>query len=48
MDGGLSAENIRQVVESGVEVCVAGSAIFAADDPVAAMAELRRRVEETG
>ena len=48
MDGGISAENIRQVVESGVEVCVAGSAIFAADDPVAAMAELRRRVGETG
>lgn len=45
MDGGIGTENIRQVVESGVDVCVAGSAIFAAEDPVGAMLELRRKAE---
>lgn len=45
MDGGVTVENIRQVVEAGVELCVAGSAVFGAADPVAAMLELRRRAE---
>ena len=45
MDGGIGSENIRWVVESGVDLCVAGSAIFAADDPVSAMRELRRQAE---
>lgn len=43
MDGGLSSANIRQVVAAGVDVCVAGSAIFASPDPPAAMRELRRQ-----
>ena len=43
MDGGIGAKNIRQVVAAGVDVCVAGSAIFKKDDPVEAMRELRRR-----
>jgi ribulose-phosphate 3-epimerase len=41
MDGGIDRVNIAQVVAAGVEVCVAGSAIFAAPDPVARMSELR-------
>jgi ribulose-phosphate 3-epimerase len=41
MDGGIERDNIRRVVAAGVEVCVAGSAIFSAADPVAAMSELR-------
>jgi ribulose-phosphate 3-epimerase len=45
MDGGVNRDNVRQVVEAGVELCVAGSAIFGAPDPVAAMQELRRRAE---
>jgi len=45
MDGGVGNDNIRQVAAAGVELFVAGSAIFAQDDPVAAMRELRRRVE---
>lgn len=41
MDGGIDRGNIAQVVAAGVEVCVAGSAIFAAPDPIARMSELR-------
>jgi ribulose-phosphate 3-epimerase len=42
MDGGLGPRTIRQAVEAGVDTCVAGSAVFGAPDPLAAMAELRR------
>ena len=41
MDGGIDRDTIRPAVAAGVEVCVAGSAIFSAPDPVAAMSELR-------
>jgi ribulose-phosphate 3-epimerase len=46
MDGGIDRDNIAQVVSAGVDVCVAGSAIFGAGDPraiMAEMAELRER-----
>jgi ribulose-phosphate 3-epimerase len=42
MDGGIDAGNVGDVVASGVSVCVAGSAVFSAPDPVAAMRELLR------
>ena len=45
MDGGIGAANIREVTAAGVDLCVAGSAVFGAPDPVAAMRELRRRAE---
>ncbi|HEY8020384.1 MAG TPA: ribulose-phosphate 3-epimerase [Thermoanaerobaculia bacterium] len=41
MDGGIERDNIGQVVAAGVSVCVVGSAIFSAADPVARMSELR-------
>jgi ribulose-phosphate 3-epimerase len=41
MDGGIERDNIRSVVAAGVSVCVVGSAIFSAADPVARMSELR-------
>jgi ribulose-phosphate 3-epimerase len=43
IDGGIDRDTIGRVVAAGVEVCVVGSAIFAAGDPVAMMAELRER-----
>ena len=43
IDGGIDRDNIRQAVAAGVEVVVVGSGIFAAADPVAAMAGLRDR-----
>ena len=45
MDGGIGIDNIRQVVACGVDLCVAGSAVFASADPVATMQELRHRAE---
>ena len=41
MDGGIDRGTIGQAVAAGVEVCIVGSAIFAASDPVGTMAELR-------
>ena len=41
MDGGVGADNIHRVVEAGVELCVAGSAVFSEPDPEAAMQRLR-------
>ncbi len=46
MDGGIGADNIAEVVAAGVELCVAGSAVFAAADPVAAMRDLRGRARQ--
>ena len=43
MDGGIDRDTIGLVVAAGVAVCVVGSAIFAAGDPVAMMSELRER-----
>jgi ribulose-phosphate 3-epimerase len=43
IDGGIDRDTIGEAVASGVEVCVVGSAIFAASDPVGIMAELREK-----
>ena len=43
MDGGIDRDNIAEVVSSGVDLCVVGSAIFGAGDPLAMMSELRER-----
>jgi ribulose-phosphate 3-epimerase len=40
MDGGIDRDNIARVVSAGVDVCVAGSAVFGAGDPQAIMAEM--------
>lgn len=45
MDGGIGAGTIASAVASGVEFCVAGSAVFGSDDPVAALHDLRSRAE---
>ncbi len=47
MDGGVDATNIAQVVAAGVDICVAGSAIFGAESPEDAARELRARAEGT-
>jgi ribulose-phosphate 3-epimerase len=41
LDGGVDHGNIRQAAAAGVTTCVAGSAVFAANDPVASLRELR-------
>lgn len=46
MDGGIGAGNIAEVVASGVDICVAGSAIYGAENPVEAMRRLRQAGEQ--
>jgi ribulose-phosphate 3-epimerase len=41
IDGGIDLSNIARVVEAGVEIVVAGSAIFHAPDPTAATKALK-------
>ncbi len=43
MDGGIDRDNLGSVLKAGVDICVVGSGIFAAPDPVARMSELRER-----
>ncbi|MEO8195902.1 MAG: ribulose-phosphate 3-epimerase [Thermoanaerobaculia bacterium] len=45
IDGGIGPANIRSVVEAGVRTLVAGSAVFATVDPVAAQQQLRKLAE---
>jgi ribulose-phosphate 3-epimerase len=41
IDGGVSAETIERCAEAGADVFVAGSAVYAADDPNAVVDRLR-------
>ncbi len=43
VDGGISESTIAQAAEAGADTFVAGSAVFGADDPDAAIATLRDR-----
>ncbi|MFQ5555318.1 MAG: ribulose-phosphate 3-epimerase [Acidimicrobiia bacterium] len=45
VDGGIGPDNIRRAREAGADVFVAGSSIFRADDPVAAVAAMRDELE---
>ena len=42
IDGGVKRGNIREVARAGIDIAVAGSAIFAAGDPMAEIGHLRR------
>ncbi len=43
IDGGVNEETIEQAAEAGVDCFVAGSAVYGADDPDAAVEALRRQ-----
>ncbi|WBB60487.1 ribulose-phosphate 3-epimerase [Streptomyces sp. WMMC500] len=43
VDGGVSAETIERCAEAGADVFVAGSAVYGAEDPAAAVRALRAR-----
>lgn len=45
IDGGVGRRTVGPAMAAGADVCVAGSAIFAAADPVAEMRHLRRVAE---
>ena len=47
MDGGISAETIERCAEAGADVFVAGSAVYGAADPAAAVAALRALAQAT-
>ncbi len=42
VDGGVTEENIRRIYEAGARLFVAGSSVFHAEDPAAAIEELKR------
>jgi ribulose-phosphate 3-epimerase len=41
MDGGIGLHNIKEVTDAGVNVIVAGNAIFTAPDPVDMIRQMR-------
>ena len=43
VDGGVSADTIERCADAGADVFVAGSAVYGADDPAAAVAALRNQ-----
>jgi ribulose-phosphate 3-epimerase len=43
IDGGINGGTVEQAAEAGVDCFVAGSAVYSADDPAAAVEALRRR-----
>ncbi|WP_456062098.1 ribulose-phosphate 3-epimerase [Amycolatopsis rhabdoformis] len=45
IDGGINADTIEQAAEAGVDCFVAGSAVYAAENPAQAVEGLRRQVE---
>ena len=46
VDGGVDEETIGRCAEAGADVFVAGSAVYRADDPAAAVRHLRQRAEQ--
>jgi ribulose-phosphate 3-epimerase len=46
VDGGVDAETIERCAEAGADVFVAGSAVYGADDPAAAVQALRQQAEQ--
>lgn len=48
VDGGVSAKNAQALTEAGVDVLVAGSAVFGAPDPIEACREIQQLSRTTG
>ena len=46
VDGGVSAKTIERCAEAGADVFVAGSAVYSADEPAAAVQALRAQAEQ--
>ena len=46
VDGGISESTIEAAAEAGADAFVAGTAVFGADDPAAAVRSLRRLAEQ--
>lgn len=48
VDGGIDATNAEQVAAAGAQLLVAGSAVFAAEDPIAAYSAIAAAVASAG
>jgi ribulose-phosphate 3-epimerase len=46
IDGGITAENVKDAVKAGVDWVVAGSSVFNTPDPAEAYRDLQRRAEQ--
>ena len=46
VDGGITSENVGEVAAAGADVIVAGTAVFRAPDYAAAIAAIRRNIED--
>ncbi len=46
VDGGVTPNNARMIVDAGATVLVAGSSVFGAEDPPKAVVDMRRAVNE--
>lgn len=44
-DGGIGEQNIKLLADAGVDVCVAGTSVFKAEDPSAAIDSMKKRCE---
>jgi ribulose-phosphate 3-epimerase len=42
VDGGVTLENAKQIVDAGADVLVAGNTVFKSDDPKATIAQLKK------
>lgn len=42
IDGGVTLENAKQIVDAGADVLVAGNTVFKSDDPVGIIAQLKK------
>jgi ribulose-phosphate 3-epimerase len=47
IDGGVTLENLSEVVRAGVDWVVAGAAVFLSPDPAATVVEMRKIAQET-
>jgi ribulose-phosphate 3-epimerase len=43
IDGGVGLNNYKELIQAGADVLVAGNAVFAAENPSATVAKLKRR-----
>jgi ribulose-phosphate 3-epimerase len=42
VDGGVDSQNASKLVSAGVDVLVAGTAVFSSEDPIAAISQMKR------
>ena len=45
VDGGITLDNIKEVVDAGANVIVAGSSIYKAEDPAAVISRMREMTD---